>query len=71
MADFMTRTKTITRHEYYLNSPTNAVELNKAISVAIRAAEGAGFRMYDDTVKVESYDDKVLIYWEEENYDER
>lgn len=66
MADFMTRTKTTARHEFYLETPTNAVEFGKALNAAEKAALSAGVVVYDNTIKVDVGDDEVIIYWEEQ-----
>ncbi len=52
------------RHEYYLKSPTNGVEINKAIGWAL-ADMPEKLRGADNSVTIEPRDDEVVIYWEE------
>lgn len=71
MADYMTRTRTKTRHEYYLVSPTTATEFSKALNAAIRDMEETGRKYFDNSITVEAGSEHVIIYWEQDHIDER
>lgn len=69
MGDAKKSTTTTKRHEYTLSSPTNWVEINKAVQWARRekeAALGAESLRWDDAIGVEARDDEVVVFWDEE-----
>lgn len=57
MADYTRRDITTVERRYELPSPTNWVEIEKVLS-AIKN-DLAGQRTYDDTVRVEAWDDEI------------
>ena len=62
MAAYNKRLESVTRHIYELDSPAHASEISKAITAAY--SEQEDLRLSSD-VFVESWDDKVLVVWEE------
>ena len=66
MAQFETRTKATTRHEYVLPNPVNQAEFNKALSVAYSDYSKSGKYIADDSVWVTHADEEIIIYWEEQ-----
>ncbi len=69
MPNYDRRTTTVTRHEYVLDGPTNAVEVSKMLHAATQdvstvkriRVEDVG----DDEIKVETEDATIVAYWEE------
>jgi hypothetical protein len=57
MADYTKRDITTVERRYELPSPTNWVEVGKVLNAIQQDFEGQ--RTYDDTVKVEAYDDEI------------
>jgi hypothetical protein len=66
--DAFYKSRVTRRHEYSLSSPTNAVEMDKAVSWARSDYQSANPNrtLYDNTITIQSWDDKIIIYWEEE-----
>jgi hypothetical protein len=69
MPNYDRRTTTVTRHEYVLDGPTNAIEVFKMLNAATRdVATVMGIAvgdLADDVVKVETEDATIVAYWEE------
>lgn len=65
MADFTGRVVTVTRHEYALESPTNAVEVSKMLNSATRDFQTAKGQAWDDSITVESRNGEIVAWWEE------
>jgi hypothetical protein len=68
MADFGQETVQITRHRFLLRTPSNGVELSKALSAAARArAMELGVRetsLTDDALLVNVEGNDIVIWWE-------
>ncbi len=69
MPSYDRRTTTVTRHEYVLDSPTNAVEVSKMLRNA--AQDVATVKrinvedVADDEIKVVPEGEAIVAYWEE------
>lgn len=66
MAAYSTRTVNVLRHETALSSPTNWVEMEKALSAVRQQLEHAGRALTDDAVWIESRDEEIVLVWTEE-----
>lgn len=67
MADAIGGSITTKRWFYELRSPTNAVELDKAVqwaSADYKKATG-DYPKFDDTIKIESSDETIRVYWDQ------
>lgn len=72
MADYTSRTVTVTRREYVLASPTNWTQTRLVLDViegelkALAERKGRPYRAWDDLVTVEARDDAVVFSYEAE-----
>lgn len=66
MADYVRTEKTTKQIRYELRSPTNAVELQKAVGAALRSFEETKGRPadFDDDLRVTAEDELVVISFE-------
>lgn len=68
MGAAISRTVTTVRHEYAIRLPTNAVELDKAVSWAAeeyRTHHGVERLPYDDTIQISADDEEIVVWWQE------
>jgi hypothetical protein len=63
MADFTTRTVRTARHETAVPSPATWPEMEKAVSNVRQQLAEAGKDVRDDTIRVETRDDEIVLYW--------
>lgn len=66
MADATIREVTTTRVEIRLRTPSNWVEVEKALELARRHVARLGIVFHDDTVTVESDDEGITLWWPKE-----
>jgi hypothetical protein len=66
MADYMKQTRTLIRHEYVLDTPSNGAELDKMLAGARKDCEQVRV-VQDDTLHVEANDGEIIIWWQEED----
>ena len=60
------RTKTTTRHEYYVPAPACWTDISMAMTWAANARTAAGLdNSFDDVIKVDHEDENIIVYWEE------
>ena len=60
------RTRTTQRHEYFIPSPACWADVRKAMDWAAADREAAGLdNRWDDVIKVESFDDEIVVFWVE------
>lgn len=67
MGDALRKTETTRRWIYDLRSPTNGVEIDKALHWAQQDYEKQTKMkpFYDDTFHIMAYDEVIRIYWDE------
>jgi hypothetical protein len=59
--------KTTTRHEYFVPAPACWTDVQTAMHMASQDRSLVGLsNSYDDVIKVDSDDNNVVVYWEEE-----
>ncbi|MCR6649735.1 MAG: hypothetical protein NVV70_16950 [Cellulomonas sp.] len=66
MADATIREVTTTRVEIRLRTPSNWVEVEKALAIARQRLARDGVVLHDDTVTVEADDEGITLWWPKE-----
>lgn len=61
MASYYKTKKIITEINYVLETPTNWVEVSKVFSAIKQDLNSAGYKEFDDTVKVESQEGQMVF----------
>lgn len=59
MADHTRHDESVTRRYYVLPSPTNVTEVSKVLSAITHDLADLGIDYFDDTVRVEAWDDEI------------
>jgi hypothetical protein len=67
VADFETEKIKVTRTRYVLTTPSNAAELSKMIAAAANEYRDTIGEIADDSLNLETEDDKIVIWWEVED----
>ncbi|MCU6480515.1 hypothetical protein [Arthrobacter sp. A2-55] len=70
MSSVNERTVTTVRHEYVVRRPATQKDVRDALHFAARDKAAAGFQVsYDDAIMVDTDDNSIIVYWEEQARD--
>ena len=70
MVDVTKRTVTKKRHEYRIASPATVRDMRDLMHVVMQDMTAAGRDVsFDDAFHIESWDDELLAYWDEDSAD--
>lgn len=64
MATFTVGTAIVIKKQVFLPSPTNMTEMTKALSFINEDLKERGIKYYDDTVRIESCDDSIVLWYD-------